>query len=679
MVKLLTVFLAAMLLTLAAASAKEWKIDLQRADRLAEQSKLFEPEVLRKAARFYAEDPAGQKAFRSLAAAAARDAAAGDFRMGKNTKDYISALLFQRPAWIWFLTGDPEIGKFLHDKMLDIARRPMGFWMHESRFKFNPEHPIATLITGHLVHNFAMGLDLGRELFTPAEQRFLEETLRTKGLMPIRNFFKARSRARSINNWYLVVGSGMLYTAKLLGDGAGVKEAVGHIRRYTSECIEDDGSYGEGVSYLTYPVSVLSQAVTIMTPEQRRDVLENSNLARSWEYLCYNAVLSRFENTYIRLMFRDGMQFGPPASAASWLLGIMYQEPAAIGFFRKFKSRPNISLDLALFEAALPLPEAGSVTGLPRLRAFNNGETYLRSGWEDDGAVFGLLSGGRNRTGFSHDRPARNGIMLAACGEYLVVSPGSSSYRSRTYSHWDTSTRANNCITLNGRNQLFPEAVADIGVKGIPEARVLVAETGRLCDFIVSDATGCYPKPVREALRAVVFVRDPGYFVVFDRFAAAPGSEIASWFHFNNVDKKGKFTAVDRRRWRLERPKADLEVFFAAAQPFSSQINPGVMHREPTYRPDDPRINRPGTSFELGLTPDPTAGRLDGVIAFFPAPKGQSLNAECDGDGRTLTVRLPGRTDRFTLDGGRLTADIGGKIETVDFPSGMLRPGKELK
>ena len=53
---------------------------------------------------------------------------------------------------------------------------------------------------------------------------------------------------------------------------------------------------------------------------------------------------------------------------------------------------------------------------------------------------------------------------------------------------------------------------------------------------------------------------------------------------------------------------------------------------------------------------------------FFPEKAGAGAQFKCSGGPDVVTVELAGRTDRISLNGNRLTADIGGTVDDVTFP-----------
>ncbi len=668
---LIAAMLALPLLGAAAALCPEdLAIRLDRTDKMAELSRLYPADALRKVARFYLEDPAGRRIYRRWCQETAELVNRGDFTP-RNGEEYIYAVNLIRPGFIYLFSGNPELGRFIRERTMAVVARPLGFWLHEERFPHDAEKGIATLRTGQLLYSLLGGVDLARDAFTASELEAVNRAVKAKGIEPSRRYYRERClKPGKFNNWLVNIATGMMYAAKFTGDRAAFDEAVGYLERWIEHSVEDDGSYYEGPGYLLYPVSNFTRAAVLLTPAERDELFNRGPIRKIGTYALYSMVFNGGkDDLYIRPHFRDNAQFRAHANDSLAALMLICRDPVLAGYFRKFGRGAvvfNPLLNLLRAEADNDIVPV-SLDQLPRLRCFSNGEVYLRENFDNGGLVFALLSGGPGKPGFGHDRPVRNGIVIAAYGEYLLVNPGHSSYRGRTCREWDHTTRGSNCITIDGRSQLYPVRQGPFSEIGTPVARVAAARMGDKVDFLASEAAKCYKPAVETALRAVVYVRDPGYYVVFDRIETPEPHRFDSYFHFSNLFNQGRFLQLDSNNFLHSRPGASLRTYFAAREPTGVRINPGILHHVYEYRPDGPRTGKPGSSFELQLSPVDKSRKWNVVTAFFPQKAGRDAPFKCRGDGVSLQVELAGRTDRFDLTGRRLTANIGGAAEYVDL------------
>ena len=647
---------------------KELKIDLKHAYAAAEGTRVYTPELLRRLADFCANDPAGQALFRRMAADAAKQVNSWDYPPNRNYTEEIFRVTFQATGLIYFLTGNPEVGKFIHDKALELADKPLGYWLHEERYPNTARRGVGELQTGEILNRGVPGLDLANGCFTPEERAKLDAAIRDKAVIPCLKFLEEGYRKKSVQNHHAVVGNGVYLGAKFIRDPKAAERAIMHIKNYLEVCFEKDGSYGEGPQYLTYPLSVFKGAAGAMTPAERDAVFKSSALAKSAEYFPYPQVFVSGEKSIWKIMLRDGQQRVRGSSGDAWMLALVAGHPVAVGFAEAhgFELRPS-SLDFALIRLSSQVPEARPLETLPLLRCFENGENYIRSGWGPDSTVFVMLSGD-TIVPFGHDRAARNGIAFAAHGEYLLVGPGHTSYRSRVHTDWDATTRANNAITVDGRSQLFYRKVGKFGEEGPSHSEVVGQLSGKNCDVIISEAAQCYKPKFSTALRAVVYVRDPGYFVVFDRMVGEKPHRFDSYFHFNNFDGKAQFKAVGDNAWQLTRPRAAMRIFAFGDGEMQSRISPSIFHTRYAYSPKVGDASKPGTGIELQLYPKEEIPAWNVATVFFPEKAGAGAQFKCSGGPDVVTVELAGRTDRISLNGNRLTADIGGTVDDVTFP-----------
>ncbi|MDR1280612.1 MAG: heparinase II/III-family protein [Opitutaceae bacterium] len=354
---------------------------------------------------------------------------------------------------------------------------------------------------------------------------------------------------------------------------------------------------------------------------------------------------------------------------------------------------------------ALKLPPAKTpaALGLPRVAAFDSGDNFIRSGWEDNGVVLALNNAGPTKTRYTHHHACRNSFVLAAHGEYLVVSPGSFSYRSPKHLTYDLSTRAQNTVEIDGKSQLLPGGgKARHAMNGQPVAKTTLAVEGRAVDVLASDATGAYGQPHKRIARVVIYARggregregrEAGYFVIFDRLEepADGAAHSYAWrLHFNNRDGAALFSRANGgasaaagatrgeggEAWFLCRPKAGLEIVVGNENGNGTELDTSVgeayMHgRGRDYAPGGANEGKPGSAIEFTVRNREKSAGMDFVAVLRPV-----AGTTADDTPVPLPVVLPvmlpvvladGKVrvgdDVFTLRGNTLASTVGGVTE----------------
>jgi hypothetical protein len=635
---------------------------------VAAQSRLYRAPALLALADYYRHDEGGQRAFRGLCARTIRILRAGDYPPSTNYDDEIYRVNPTPLALVYFLTGHAGTGAFLHDNLLSVMAKPLPFWLHAERFPKTVATQTASLQSGSLMSRVVPALDFCRQLFTAEEQEHINAALREKGLQPGLRFCEGKNN----NNWLAVVASGTHLAARFLQDAAAHEQTLAVLQGYLDSTLEEDGSYGEGAQYLLYPVGELIGPAAAMTPTERARVFRNSSLGLAPDWLAYGHTFATFEQSKIRMLFHDGGQFVGAGGNELAFLAALTGSGRAVELHRRLGGSSNsnnwkyriLSHDLALAAAPRALEE------LPLVRSFANGECFIRSGWAAGDQVLAMLSGGRTRVGFSHNRAYRNGIALAAFGEYLLVNPGHSSYRGAMRREWDMLTRSGNTITIDGKSQLFPSKSRQAQhVEGEPRAVPLLAVAGELVDVLSSEAAGCYQPAMGSVRRTVIFVRQAGYWLVWDRLQGEEAHDYDSFWHVHNLDGQSELSALALNSWLLRRPLADMAIHCLSSVPLRAQINPSIMHRRYAYNPGGEGEGRLGSALELQVAPAEKQRDWELITLLAPAAKGQlrELKAQL-ADGQVI-ISGDEHKAQFILAEQGLDISINGRSEHIAIPA----------
>ncbi len=621
--------------------ADAFKVNPARIDNYPDGIIYGDQRTLRKLGMYLLNDPEGRELWKRQAENTAGILNQWDLnRTGFSATRYIySVVQLENLSLVYLLSGHQALGRFLRGHILQIAGLPYEFWLHAELRGYDPEHPLGMIETAAVTTAVSVALSASGNLFSPEEKRRIESALQNKGLQPCLNWLQSPK----LSNFTAVISSGAFVAARYFNDSSAKEKARQAMAGYVNASVEEDGSYGEGTGYFNYPIGALLSAVLCMNLSERLSTFSSSGLRYSsiWQvypYLFNTNQEQKPEPTVLH--YGDNSYWGPPSVAVNQLLASLYRDSLAVWLMKKFDRKHDFREVLLAFsdEADPVAPQSPGQYGLPLCHVFNSGDCYIRSTWADNGIVLGMRSGDGSRIRFNHQRAELHSITMGAYGEYLVVSPGSASYRSPLHYLYDYTTRAANTITIDNKNQLFPgEGLnrwsngidnSSFWISGEPKAEVIMSKAGKMADFLVSEAADAYAPAMKRARRSVLFVRDPGYFVIVDELETAGNSahRFSYRLHFNNRDGNGKLTRTGDGNWLLERPSADLGISVFSAIPLSYEVGDGYMHGPARdYSPGGENEGKPGSAIELTTSNSNPSGRMTFYSILFPVRKGERV------------------------------------------------------
>jgi hypothetical protein len=181
----------------------------------------------------------------------------------------------------------------------------------------------------------------------------------------------------------------------------------------------------------------------------------------------------------------------------------------------------------------------------------------------------------------SHSHADQNAFAIMKGGTALAIPSGhyGPSYGKPHHALWTRSTRANNCILVNGQGQTVRSAQA--------QGKIVRFEDAAGHTYVAGDATAAYEGKLESWVRHILFLR-PGVFLLLDDIAAPQPSHFQWLLHtFEKMDIQG--TRVTSRR-----KQAVLEVSLACPRgldlsqtdQFDTPYNHGI---PPAYHRDKPR------------------------------------------------------------------------------------------
>jgi hypothetical protein len=181
-----------------------------------------------------------------------------------------------------------------------------------------------------------------------------------------------------------------------------------------------------------------------------------------------------------------------------------------------------------LYEDKLP---SKAPTDLPNSRAFKDvGWAGLHSDISDPQNDTCLIFKSSPYGSVSHSHADQNAFAIMKGGVALAIPSGyyGPSYGKPHHAQWTRSTKANNCILVDGQGQKIRSAAAN--------GRILDFSDAPGYTYVAGDATNAYMGKLKKWIRRILFLR-PGLFLLLDEIEAPSQSQYQWMFHaFEKMD-----------------------------------------------------------------------------------------------------------------------------------------------
>ncbi|MDR2626627.1 MAG: heparinase II/III-family protein [Dysgonamonadaceae bacterium] len=651
---------------------RDFTIDPQRLNLYPDGFLGGDRQTLQQLSDYLLNDPEGRSVWKSQAKSTSTTLNRWDLNTANFDRYVYRIPQLQALSQVYMLTGHPELGQFIRGHILQIASLPFEFWVHAELRGYNPAKPVGGLETASLCTTLGFALSATSDLFSAEELATIATALNEKGLTPCLNWLSANQQR--VNNWVAVLATGAYISAKYLHNPQAANTAIDRINHYVNGSIETDGSYGEGLGYFSYPIQTLLPAVLAMTTDEKATFLAtSSSLRHSASWRVYPNLFPSTSTGFNTLHFADNSYSASFNSNVTTMLACIYKDPVALWLKNKYRTTYSLNELLLMFSTAtnLPTPQSPPEAGLPLVKSFTAGDSYIRSTWDDDGIVLGIWSGNGSLVNYSHQRPEMGSICMGAYGEYLIVSAGSASYRSPLHYSWDLTYRSMNSISIDDKNQLFKTITATNGVDvsaywspGTPLAEILQCRSGEIADWLVNEMALSYHVPMKHLRRSVLFVRDPGYFVVVDKIESLGTSHKYSWrIHLNNKDDAGSLEQKSAGHWLFRRPTVDMNLHLYSDREIATNIGQGYFHGPGRdYDPGGKYEGKPGSSIEIEAHNLQNCQSMLYYSIIYPAKTGASALA-VNYTANSITVGA----DTITFSEGECTITKNGKTERYEL------------
>ncbi|MBF0245613.1 MAG: heparinase II/III family protein [Planctomycetes bacterium] len=469
-------------------------------------------------------------------------------------------------AMAFCLKPSESLACWLREVSLSIARRPQTDWIGPG-FRSHEENPRGHLETAHLSIALAVVLDLAGEVFSAAEVEEIASVLRGTAIPLCRSWL---DRCGVLMNWNCVLCAGVALPAAVLDEGADLDYAAGWLE-ILDQTIQDDGSYGEGLQYLSYAahnIMLIREALVRRRPDAMSGI-PPASLARAARWYAASrfyekpltgwgaapipraanfndaaAITAASPDLLLHIASRCRETMPLEAGLARWLFDRQVLPVRQKGPFDRasfaFVNRPGF-LVLPLYALAAD-PLSPEEVGMDVFQSFSCGDAIARDAWEGQ-TILATHGGGEALNVANHLHADLNSFILVHRQERLLVDPGHSCYRG-LLRETDVSTRFHNTCTFTlsngfvlGQHTRCSRPLKD-GVPGAPPergAQRLLAERSGSLSAIASEAGPLYPTPLKSFSRCWLQCGAEALFIVDRLRADEPVGTCWNWI-LNNRD-----------------------------------------------------------------------------------------------------------------------------------------------
>lgn len=529
-------------------------------DRIRALGKLrtvpYTTDQLVQAANFFRDDPAGRDTWRRQNAAHVLKYVNSWSLPPANLPAYqLRWLGLERIAETWLFTGNPQIGKFVHDYAVHGMTLDRWFWMgqtYRNWLKDDVKKRYADLNTLPFARILNLLLVRCRDLFSAEEIARMEAKYREFVLESAYEDLQRRRKWQP-NNWTAVLSGALLLSAKYFNDTEKAAFAVETLTGYFQSSFEPDGSYGEGVGYAGYAMSVLPDVLPYLTAAERETLFRTSPLHLVTRWMVYHDFCN--PEKYARIAFCDDNSFALPPVAVMYVLALESGDSAAAYLGSRTKWRaPWWNWNAASYllgGGKDPEVKSPDALNLPLTAQFASGELIARSGWKAGDTVFGCYFNVPTKVS-AHKRRESGNFVFGYNGFPIVVHSGNTNLYRRPIHQLSIRTSAANTVTVDGADQLpvKQQNCATLEFRDEPEMLLLR-----------KDMRSAYSQPMKTMIRTFAWLKKQNRLVVMDQMSAEKGTfEFRAHLHLNNMRHDASLKKLTEKSFHYVHPKAELRI-----------------------------------------------------------------------------------------------------------------------
>lgn len=516
----------------------------------------YTTDQLVQAANFFRDDPAGRDTWRRQNAAHVLKYVNSWSLPPANLPAYqLRWLGLERIAETWLFTGNPQIGKFVHDYAVHGMTLDRWFWMgqtYRNWLKDDVKKRYADLNTLPFARILNLLLVRCRDLFSAEEIARMEAKYREFILESAYEDLQRRRKWQP-NNWTAVLSGALLLSAKYFNDTEKAAFAVETLTGYFQSSFEPDGSYGEGVGYAGYAMSVLPDVLPYLTAAERETLFRTSPLHLVTRWMVYHDFCN--PEKYARIAFCDDNSFALPPVAVMYVLALESGDSAAAYLGSRTKWRaPWWNWNAASYllgGGKDPEVKSPDALNLPLTAQFASGELIARSGWKAGDTVFGCYFNVPTKVS-AHKRRESGNFVFGYNGFPIVVHSGNTNLYRRPIHQLSIRTSAANTVTVDGADQLpvKQQNCATLEFRDEPEMLLLR-----------KDMRSAYSQPMKTMIRTFAWLKKQNRLVVMDQMSAEKGTfEFRAHLHLNNMRHDASLKKLTEKSFHYVHPKAELRI-----------------------------------------------------------------------------------------------------------------------
>lgn len=516
----------------------------------------YTTDQLVQAANFFRDDPAGRDTWRRQNAAHVLKYVNSWSLPPANLPAYqLRWLGLERIAETWLFTGNPQIGKFVHDYAVHGMTLDRWFWMgqtYRNWLKDDVKKRYADLNTLPFARILNLLLVRCRDLFSAEEIARMEAKYREFVLESAYEDLQRRRKWQP-NNWTAILSGALLLSAKYFNDTEKAAFAVETLTDYFQSSFEPDGSYGEGVGYAGYAMSVLPDVLPYLTAAERETLFRTSPLHLVTRWMAYHDFCN--PEKYARIAFCDDNSFALPPVAVMYVLALESGDSAAAYLGSRTKWRaPWWNWNAASYllgGGKDPEVKSPDALNLPLTAQFASGELIARSGWKAGDTVFGCYFNVPTKVS-AHKRRESGNFVFGYNGFPIVVHSGNTNLYRRPIHQLSIRTSAANTVTVDGADQLpvKQQNCATLEFRDEPEMLLLR-----------KDMRSAYSQPMKTMIRTFAWLKKQNRLVVMDQMSAEKGTfEFRAHLHLNNMRHDASLKKLTEKSFHYVHPKAELRI-----------------------------------------------------------------------------------------------------------------------
>lgn len=516
----------------------------------------YTTDQLVQAANFFRDDPAGRDTWRRQNTAHVLKYVNSWSLPPANLPAYqLRWLGLERIAEIWLFTGNPQIGKFVHDYAVHGMTLDRWFWMgqtYRNWLKDDVKKRYADLNTLPFARILNLLLVRCRDLFSAEEIARMEAKYREFVLESAYEDLQRRRKWQP-NNWTAILSGALLLSAKYFNDTEKAAFAVETLTDYFQSSFEPDGSYGEGVGYAGYAMSVLPDVLPYLTAAERETLFRTSPLHLVTRWMVYHDFCN--PEKYARIAFCDDNSFALPPVAVMYVLALESGDSAAAYLGSRTKWRaPWWNWNAASYllgGGKDPEVKSPDALNLPLTAQFASGELIARSGWKAGDTVFGCYFNVPTKVSV-HKRRESGNFVFGYNGFPIVVHSGNTNLYRRPIHQLSIRTSAANTVTVDGADQLpvKQQNCATLEFRDEPEMLLLR-----------KDMRSAYSQPMKTMIRTFAWLKKQNRLVVMDQMSSEKGTfEFRAHLHLNNMRHDASLKKLTEKSFHYVHPKAELRI-----------------------------------------------------------------------------------------------------------------------